>query len=53
MIQDIPQEEEDNLSQVDLELALTFLEQVTLPPFCVKWTTGFQTVPVHGAPISA
>jgi hypothetical protein len=44
MIQDIQQEEDDNfvLSQVDLELALTFLEQVTLPPICVNWTTGFQ-----------
>ena len=42
MIQDIQQQEDNNLSQVDLELALTFLENVALPPICVNWTTGFQ-----------
>ena len=45
----LPVEYED-LSQVDLQLAITILEQVELPPFCVHWPTDFQFLVHHFKP---
>jgi hypothetical protein len=42
MLQDILPDEEDNFSQVDLQLNINFLEEVTLLPICVNWTSDFQ-----------
>ncbi len=37
-----PLQEDSNITPIDLQLAVTFLEQVALPPICINWPTGFQ-----------